>query len=104
MRDIGLSPEQLALVEDLVYAHQKKEIDFQATLEKLRLELNRMVLASPADDKKALLTVEKIGLTETESKKAHVSLLLGIKKIISVKQFDQFVSLSKNFVGRKKKE
>ena len=104
MRSIGLSPEQLSLVEDLVYSHQKKEIERQANLEKLRLELNRQVLGPTNDENLIMSTLDKIGQTETNSKKAHIKLMLGIKKVISPKQFDQFIELSKSFFTHQKKE
>ena len=73
-------------IKDVVYAAQAKEIDKRATLQKARLNLQRLMDSDEPDRKAIMSALEAVGRLETDMRKHHIGMLLDVSAMLTSDQ------------------
>jgi len=87
--EIGLSTEQRTAITAAIKAAQADMLDLQWRLEDDQQKLSQLLQASHIDESAALAQAEQVMSTEQQIKKAHLTLLIRIKNLLSEKQQQQ---------------
>ncbi len=96
-KKLDLSPKQEETLKNINYEMQKKRIDLEAKIKLARLELEQELDKEDVDEDAALKLVEKTGNYRTEVRKAEVSRMIGIKKILTPEQREKM----RDFMAKK---
>lgn len=83
---IGLSEKQRAAIKEEIQKMQAKFIDAQWDLQEQSGRMARMLQQSPLDEAKILEQADRIMALEREIKRAHLTLLVRIKNVLTVEQ------------------
>jgi len=81
--EIGLDEKQRAAVKDAVVKMQTRFLDLQWDLQAESEKMARLLQASPVDEAAVLAQADKVMGLEREVKRAHLSLLVRIKNLLS---------------------
>jgi Spy/CpxP family protein refolding chaperone len=84
--DIGLDDRQRAAVKDAVMKMQSRFLDLQWDVQGEAEKLARLLQASPVDEAAVLAQADKVMGLERDVKKAHLSLLVRIKNLLTEAQ------------------
>jgi Spy/CpxP family protein refolding chaperone len=91
--EIGLDEKQRAAVKELVVKMQARFLDLQWDLQAESEKMARLLQASPVDETAVLAQADKVMGLEREVKKAHLSLLVRIKNLLTEAQRDKLMEL-----------
>lgn len=91
----GITTEQILSIKKLLQETQSVIIDKQADLQRSAEILARTVQAHPVDEAAALAAAEQVMTLETAVKKAHLSLLIRVKNLLTDSQVEKLTELRK---------
>lgn len=91
--EIGLDERQRASVKDAVIKMQSRFLDLQWDVQGESEKLVRLLQARPADETAVLAQADRLMGMEREVKKAHLSLLVRIKNILTDAQQEKLKEL-----------
>jgi Spy/CpxP family protein refolding chaperone len=97
--EIGLDEKQRAAIKDLVVKTQARFLDVQWDLQAESEKMARLLQASPVDETAVLAQADKVMGLEREVKKAHLSLLVRIKNLLSEAQREKLMELRRRGEG-----
>jgi Spy/CpxP family protein refolding chaperone len=97
--EIGLDEKQRAAIKDLVVKTQARFLDVQWDLQAESEKMARLLQASPVDETAVLAQADKVMGLEREVKKAHLSLLVRIKNLLSEAQREKLMELRRRADG-----
>lgn len=91
--DIGLDDRQRSAIKEAVQKAQAKFLDAQWDLQSESEKMVRLLQARPVDETAVLVQADKVMSLEREVKKAHLSLLVRIKNLLTDAQQDKLMEL-----------
>ena len=97
--EIGLDERQRAAVKDLVIKMQARFLDMQWDLQAESEKMARLLEARPVDEAAVLAQADKVMGLEREVKKAHLSLLVRIKNLLTDAQREKLTELRRRSEG-----
>jgi Spy/CpxP family protein refolding chaperone len=97
--EIGLDDKQRAAIKDLVVKMQARFLDLQWDLQAESEKMVRLLQAQPVDEAAVLAQADKVMAFEREIKKAHLSLLVRIKNLLSDAQREKLTELRRRGEG-----
>jgi hypothetical protein len=92
-QEIGLDGRQSKAVKDLVQKAQNRFLDLQWDIQAETAKLTQFLKARPIDSTAALAQADRVLNLERDVKKAQLSLLIGIKNLLSSAQQKQLLEL-----------
>jgi len=93
--EIGLEDAQKAAIRNEVQKAQPKFTDAQFELQAEGEKMIRLLQEKPVDESRVLAQVDRILAIEKEIKKAHISLLVRIKNVLTGAQQAKLAELQK---------
>jgi len=93
--EIGLEDAQKAVIRNEVQKAQPKFTDAQFELQAEGEKMIRLLQEKPVDESRVLAQVDRILAIEKEIKKAHISLLVRIKNVLTGAQQAKLAELQK---------
>jgi len=97
--EIGLDERQRAAIKELVVKMQVRFLDLQWDLQAESEKMARLLQASPVDEAAVLAQADKVMGMEREVKKAHLSLLVRIKNLLTDAQREKLMELRRRGEG-----
>jgi Spy/CpxP family protein refolding chaperone len=97
--EIGLDEKQRVAIKDLVVKTQARFFDMQWDLQAESEKMARLLQASPVDEAAVLAQADKVMGLEREVKKAHLSLLVRIKNLLTEAQREKLMELRRRGAG-----
>lgn len=91
--DIGIDERQRAAIKEAIQKAQSRFMDVQWDMQSESERMVRLLQARPVDEAAVLAQADKIMGLEREIKKAHLSLLVRIKNLLSAPQQDKLAAL-----------
>jgi Spy/CpxP family protein refolding chaperone len=98
--DIGLDDKQRAAIKEAVVKTQSRFLDLQWDVQAEAEKMARLLQASPVDEAAVLAQADKVMGLEREVKKAHLSLLVRIKNLLTDSQRAKLTELRKADGGK----
>jgi Spy/CpxP family protein refolding chaperone len=98
-QEIGLDGRQSKAVKDLVQKAQNRFLDLQWDIQAETAKLTQFLKARPIDSTAALAQADRVLNLERDVKKAQLSLLIGIKNLLSSAQQEQLLELRRKNPG-----
>jgi len=92
-QEINLTEQQATLLKEMIQKAQHRFVDLQWDLQAQGTKLAALLKARPVDAAAALAQVDRVLAQEREVKLAQLSLLIGIKNLLSNPQQDQLAEL-----------
>ncbi|MFA3781548.1 Spy/CpxP family protein refolding chaperone [Melioribacteraceae bacterium 4301-Me] len=83
---LNLTADQQKQINDIMYNQRQKAIDLQSSIEKNRLELQRMIRNNNIDDAKILSLVDDNSKLQAQLKSERVKSWLAVYKILTPEQ------------------
>jgi predicted transposase len=93
---LGLSEEQKSKVSDIVYASRSAKVDIDGRAEKAKIELKRLMMADPIDEKAVMKALDTLNAAEGDLRKNKIQLMLSIRKELTADQWKQLVAMRKD--------
>jgi Spy/CpxP family protein refolding chaperone len=87
--DAGLSREQVARIQDIIFQAEKEKVELKYRLESARLELQRLLEVAQPDKKAVFEKLEQIGRLEVELRKNRLGLMLDIRALMTPEQWEK---------------
>lgn len=97
--DIALDERQRAALKDAVVKMQSRFLDLQWDVQGESEKLGRLLQARPVDETAVLAQADKVMGLEREIKKAHLSLLVRIKNLLTDAQQEKLRELRRRSEG-----
>ena len=97
--EIGLDEKQRAAIKDAVIQTQSKLLDVQWEVQAESEKLARLLQASPVDETAVLAQADKVMAFERDVKKAHLSLLVRVKNVLTDAQREKLKELRRRAEG-----
>ncbi len=91
--EIGLDEKQRAAIKDVVVKMQARFLDLQWDLQAESEKMARLLQANPVDETAVLTQADKVMGLEREVKRAHLSLLVRIKNLLTDAQREKLQEL-----------
>ena len=91
--EIALDDKQSKALKAMIQTAQSKFLDLQWDMQAETGKLAGLLKARPVDSAAALTQVDRVLTIERDVKKAQLSLLIGIKNLLSSAQQDQLMTL-----------
>lgn len=91
--DIGIEERQRAAIKDAIQKAQSRFMDVQWDMQSESERMVRLLQARPVDEAAVLAQADRIMNLEREVKKAHLSLLVRIKNVLTGAQQDKLAVL-----------
>ena len=92
-QDINLNDQQAATLKEMMQKAQHRFVDLQWDMQTQTARLGTLLKARPVDPAAALAQVDRVLTVERDVKIAQLSLLIGIKNLLSNAQQDQLAEL-----------
>lgn len=92
-QEINLTDQQSTLLKEMIQKAQHRFVDLQWDMQAQGTKLAALLKARPVDAAAALAQVDRVLAQEREVKLAQLSLLIGIKNLLSNAQQDQLAEL-----------
>jgi hypothetical protein len=90
---LGLTDEQVAAIKKLLTDTHARIVDLEADQDRIAEKLNGAMEPSRVDEKGALALADLVMKTEAEVKKAHLTLLIRVKNLLTDDQQAKLQSL-----------
>jgi Spy/CpxP family protein refolding chaperone len=87
--EIGLSDQQLAKIEEMKYQRRLSAIDLRASLEKERLEMEKLMADAKFDRNKIFKQAEKVAELEKQMTLARIQGRLDMMELLTAEQRDK---------------
>ena len=97
--EIGLDDKQRAAIKDAVVKTQSRFLDLQWDMQAESERMARLLQASPVDEAAVLAQADKVMGLEREIKRAHLSLLVRIKNLLTDAQRQKLGALRRSEGG-----
>ena len=97
--EIGHDEKQRAAIKDAVIKLQTRVLDVQWSLQEESEKMARLLQANPVDETAVLAQADKVMGLEREVKRAHLSLLVRIKNLLTEPQREKLVELRRRGDG-----
>lgn len=91
--DIGLDERQRASIKDAIQKAQSRFMDAQWDMQSESERMVRLLQARPVDEAAVLAQADRVMGLEREVKKAHLSMLVRIKNVLTGTQQDKLAAL-----------
>lgn len=98
-QEIGLDEKQRAGIKEAVIKMQARFLDLQWEIQEESEKMARLLQASPVDETAVLAQADRVMGLEREVKKAHLSLLVRIKNLLSDAQREKLSQLRRRAEG-----
>jgi hypothetical protein len=98
-QEIGLDDRQSKAVKDLVQKAQNRFLDLQWDIQAETAKLAQFLKVRPIDPTAALAQADRVLNLERDLKKAQLSLLIGIKNLLSSAQQERLLELRRKNPG-----
>jgi Spy/CpxP family protein refolding chaperone len=92
-QEIGLTDAQSAAIKNELRKTQTKFLDLQWDMQEETGRLTQLLQQSPVDEAKVLERADKIMSMEREIKRAHLTLLVRLKNLLTPAQIAKLASL-----------
>jgi Spy/CpxP family protein refolding chaperone len=93
VQKVGVSESQVQQMEKIFQDTRLKLIDLHANLEKQEALLEPLVEAERPDETGVLRQIDKVAAARAELEKANAQMLLGIRRVMSVEQWNKLKAL-----------
>jgi TonB family protein len=84
---LQITESQVKQIEQIFLDHRLKLVDLRAELERRELQLKPLMEVDRPDEGKVLAQTERIAAARAELEKANTSMMLAIRRILSVEQW-----------------
>lgn len=91
--DIGLDERQRAAIKDAIQKAQSRFMDVQWDMQSESERMVRLLQARPVDEAAVLAQADRVMGLERDVKKAHLSMLVRIKNVLTGTQQDKLAAL-----------
>ena len=91
--DIGIEERQRTAIKEAIQKAQSRFVDVQWDMQSETGRMVRLLQARPVDEAAVLAQADRIMGLEREIKKAHLSLLVRIKNLLTPAQQDKLMAL-----------
>src|SRR5438067_2285950 len=91
-QDIGIRPEQRAVITKAIQDFQTKVVDLQWRMQEQSQRLATLLEKPAVDQAAALAQVDEVLGVQREIKRAHITLLIQNKNTLSAEQQDKFAA------------
>jgi Spy/CpxP family protein refolding chaperone len=88
-QSLGLTADQQKKMDDVFQQYRLKLIDLNAALEKEEVTLEPLVAAEPLDESKTAAQIDRVAQARAELEKANGRMLLGIRKQLTLDQWNK---------------
>jgi len=92
VKRLGITPEQLKKMDDVLQQSRLRLIDLNATLEKEEVMMEGLMRGPQLEDAKILPAVDRIAQARAELEKANARLMLGIRHVLTPEQWEKLNS------------
>jgi Spy/CpxP family protein refolding chaperone len=93
VKKLGLSEAQVGQIEQIFLAHRLRLVDLRADLEKQEIGLQPLLDVERPDEAKVSTQIDLITAARGRLGKEHVSMLLAIRRELSVEQWKRLQAL-----------
>jgi hypothetical protein len=94
-QELGLDDAQKKAIRTQVVESQKQFLDAQLTMQEASEELQRQLQERPVNESKALAAADKVMSLERMIKRAHLSLLIRLKNLLTPVQLAKAAEMQK---------
>jgi Spy/CpxP family protein refolding chaperone len=94
-QELGLDEAQRKAIRSQVVEAQKQFLDAQLSLQESSEELQRLLQERPVNEGKALATADQVMGFERTIKRAHLSLLIRLKNLLTPAQLARMAEIQK---------
>jgi hypothetical protein len=94
-QELGLDEAQKKAIRTQVVESQKQFLDAQLTMQEASEELVRLLQERPVNESKALAAADKVMSLERMIKRAHLSLLIHLKNLLTPAQLAKAAEMQK---------
>jgi len=91
--DIGIDKRQRTAIKDAIQKAQSRFMDLQWDMQSESERMVRLLQARPVDEAAVLAQADRVMGLEREIKRAHLSLLVRIKNLLTATQQDKLMAL-----------
>lgn len=94
-QELGLDDAQRKAIRSEVVQTQKQFLDAQLNLQEASEELQRLLQERPVNESKALTAADQVMSLERTIKRAHLSLLIRLKNLLTPAQLTRMTEIQK---------
>jgi Spy/CpxP family protein refolding chaperone len=94
-QELGLDDAQRKAIRSQVVEAQKRFLDAQLSMQEASEELQRLLQERPVNESKALAAADQVMGFERTVKRAHLSLLIHLKNLLTPAQLAKMVEIQK---------
>lgn len=94
-QELGLDDAQRKAIRSDVVSAQKQFLDAQLSVQESSEELQRLLQERPVNESKALATADQVMGLERTIKRAHLSLLIHLKNLLTPAQLAKMAEIQK---------
>lgn len=87
--DLGLTPDQQARLDRLMFEHRDQMIDLRASLEKAELRLREMMDAVKFDERAALEQIDRVTTARSLVEKSRAAMQVRTRAILTAEQWQK---------------
>lgn len=92
VQKLGITPDQVKKMDDILQQHRLHLIDLHATLDKQELILEPLVSADQPDETRILAQIDKVAQARADLEKANARMLLDIRRVLTQEQWQKLKS------------
>lgn len=96
---LGLSAEQQAKVEEIIYQSKTARVDVRARLDKAKLELRHALGAETLDEKAVRKATDNLNAATAGLVQNRVDQVIALRKVLTAAQFEQLEGMWKGGHG-----
>lgn len=89
VQKLGITPDQVKKMDDILQQHRLHLIDLHATLDKQELILEPLVSADQPDETRILAQIDKVAQARADLEKANARMLLDIRRVLTQEQWQK---------------
>lgn len=89
VQKVGITPDQVKKMDDILQQHRLHLIDLHATLDKQELILEPLVSADQPDETRILAQIDKVAQARADLEKANARMLLDIRRVLTQDQWQK---------------
>lgn len=93
MKKIGVSDEQVRVIEKIFQDHRLQLIDLHAALEKQEVILEPLVEADQPEEAQVIAQIDKVAQARANLEKSNALMLLAIRRVLTVDQWKKLRDL-----------
>lgn len=98
-QELGLSEDQQQKLEDLFYSHQEQALALRQKMEKLELELQKLMNADDPNENQIKAKIREIGALRTDLELERVEFFFKMRGVLTAEQIEKLKTMHPGMAG-----